>query len=143
MAGISSKAAGKLENKFKYNSKEEQRQEFSDGSGLEWKDYGAWMYLPADREGGYAQIGRWHVVDPLAEKFYPSTSYLYAVNNPISLIDLDGKDWTITRNEDKNGNVVYSFLFTGVVLNSSSKKNLTLTNSHNKCKSRFRICSLK
>ena len=62
------------------------------------------------------------MVDPLAEKFYPSTSYSYAVNNPISLIDLDGKDWTITRNEDKNGNVVYSFLFTGAVLIQAVKK---------------------
>jgi RHS repeat-associated protein len=82
MAGISSKAAGKLENKFKYNGKEEQRQEFSDGNGLDWMDYGARMYD--------AQIGRWHVQDNFSETYYGLTPYNYCANNPVNMIDVDG-----------------------------------------------------
>jgi len=86
MSGLSSKALafGTPENKQKYNGKEEQKAEFSDGSGLDWLDYGARMY-----DG---QLGRWMVCDPMAEKYLHLTPYNYCANIPTFFIDPDGRD---------------------------------------------------
>ncbi|WP_394708144.1 RHS repeat domain-containing protein [uncultured Bacteroides sp.] len=67
------------DNRYKYNNKELDRMH-----GLDLYDYGARHYDAA--------IGRWGVIDPLAEKYYSISPYAYCLNNSVRLIDPVGMD---------------------------------------------------
>ncbi|MPN39140.1 hypothetical protein SDC9_186668 [bioreactor metagenome] len=64
---------------YKFNGKENQTV-----SSMLMLDYGARMFD--------SRFGRWLMVDPLADSYYPISPYVYCKNNPISYIDWDGRE---------------------------------------------------
>ncbi|MDR1198834.1 MAG: hypothetical protein LBK94_07470 [Prevotellaceae bacterium] len=76
-------------NRYTFSGKE--KQTIRD---LGWLDFSARMLE--------TEFGRWLVPDPLAEKYYSISPYVYCMNNPLRFIDPDGRDiWEM----DYNGSV--------------------------------------
>jgi RHS repeat-associated protein len=70
---------------YKYNGKELDKM-----YGLNTYDYGARQYNPV--------TGRWDRIDPLCEKYYNVSPYVYCMNNPVKYIDPDGRKIVISGN---------------------------------------------
>ena len=93
VATATSVASTSSPNRWRFSGKEDQS--FL-GASIPLLDFGARMYNPA--------IARWTAADPLSEKYYGISPYVYCLGNPISVIDPDGMDiWTM----DEKGNVVW------------------------------------
>ena len=76
----------------KYNGKELDRMH-----GLDTYDYGARQYNPV--------TARWDRVDPLCEKYYAISPYVYCHNNPVMLVDPDGRI-VKTLDEQSQNNII-------------------------------------
>ena len=89
---------------YKYNGKE-----LDPMHGLYTYDYGARQYDPATI--------LWNRMDPLCEKYYNVSPYVYCHNNPVNMTDPDGMDdyqlsrdgcFILLKKTDDNYNVIYS-----------------------------------
>jgi RHS repeat-associated protein len=80
---------------LQYNGKEK-TEDFS----LMYNDHGARNLC--------LQTGRWTGVDELAQQYYSSSTFCFVDNNPITRVDLNGKDWDIVFEEGKDGSKKYT-----------------------------------
>ena len=98
--GIMYGSTGQGVQPYKYGGKELDR-----ANGLDAYDFGARMYF-ADR-------AQWMTMDPLCEKYYSVSPYAYCANNPVMLVDPEGKD-------------VYTISETGIIMRESENDKVDL-----------------
>ena len=70
-------------NRWRFSGKEDQS--FL-GASIPLLDFGARMYNPA--------IARWTASDPMSEKYYGISPYVYCANNPILFMDIAGNSYS-------------------------------------------------
>jgi RHS repeat-associated protein len=78
---------------FKYNGKE-----LDTMHGLNTYDYGARQY--------YSIVGRWDRIDPLCEKYYSVSPYVYCENDPVNKFDPDGRSTKVKALDDGTYKVI-------------------------------------
>ena len=83
VAPATSVASTSSPNRWHFSGKEDQS--FLNAS-IPFLDFGARMYNPA--------IARWTAADPLSEKYYGISPYVYCANNPILFTDIAGNSYS-------------------------------------------------
>ena len=127
MAGISSKAAGGIQNK----ENTFQGQRFDDDLGLNWVQFKWRNHDP--------QIGRFIEIDPLSEKYEYNSAYAFSENKVIAHVELEGLEAVlIINNPQVLQNVTQAFKNNNedeairLVWVAVSKKEATFTPDQNK-----------
>lgn len=99
---------------YRYNGKE-----LDTENGLNLYDY--------DARQMEVVSGRFTGVDPMAEKYYAISPYVYCANNPIKYIDPDGNDWRIrTQYNHETGKIEYHITVNAVLYSNSSQNDIDM-----------------
>jgi len=102
-------------NRWRFSGKEEQDAAF----GVAYSDFGARFY---DRSAA------WNAIDPMAEKYYAVSPYVYCIDNPVHFVDPNGKRVLIWYNDNGTRR---SFQYSGgVVIHSNSFVNAVIEAYH-------------
>ena len=101
---------GQFDTPYKFNGKEKDEE-----TGLHY--YGA-RYLNTD-------LSIWLSVDPMSDKYPHLTSYNYCANNPVMLVDPDGRDIDVVENTTKDGKREVTINFSASIVNKSMRNILT------------------
>ena len=80
--------------------------------GLDWYDSSARYYDHV--------LGRFHQIDALAEKYYSWSPYAYCHNNPVILVDPDGRDDYYTSS-GKDNEKIFNYLENHPTWNKTTK----------------------
>ena len=96
--GLFGESSGGDVQKYKYGGKELERMH-----GVDLYDFSARMQDPV--------LGRFSTMDPMCEKYYSISPYVYCNNNPIMYIDPNGMDIVIWYQNERGKQV--NFIFNG------------------------------
>jgi RHS repeat-associated protein len=95
---------------YRYGMNGQEKDDEIVGSGNSY-DFGARQYDP--------RLGRWMSLDPLMAKYPGLSPYNFVDNNPIALIDEDGRDIGYSITKTKDGTTVIHVTVGAVIINKS------------------------
>jgi len=89
--------------------------------GLDWHDYGARHYDAVRMQ--------WTTMDPLCEKYYHMSPYVFCGNNFVNAVDMDGQDYYVRMSKKDKTYTITADYHTGSNAGESAEKAVAYWNN--------------